>query len=187
MLVLATILNGEEPLRVPLWHLNLWIQIHDLPIGLMTESVRRQLGNFFGEFLEYDNKNNTSIWRESMRIKIKIDVRRPLKRMKKITRRNGTNVVVTCKYERLGDFCFTCGIVSHTDRYCRKFLDKKDESVTKEWGSWLRATSRRMAGPVKSKWLRDEGDTNWEERIGRFKTIPKSGESSCVGEGNQLS
>lgn len=72
----------------------------------MMEVVGKQLGNFFGEFLEYDPKNNTNIWRECMRVKVRLDVRKPLKRKKKITRRNGEEAIVSCKYERLGDFCF---------------------------------------------------------------------------------
>lgn len=27
---------GIDPLKVQLWHLNIWIQIHDLPNGFMT-------------------------------------------------------------------------------------------------------------------------------------------------------
>lgn len=61
MLILALIPQGEDPVQVPLWHLNIWIQIHDLPTGLMSEAVGKQLGDFFGEFLEYDHQNNTSI------------------------------------------------------------------------------------------------------------------------------
>lgn len=162
MLVLAEVPKGEEPLEVPLWHLNMWMQIFDLPTGFMSEEVGKQLGNFFGEFLEYDHKNNTSIWRECMRIKVRLDVRKPLKRRKKILKRNGTEVIVSCKYERLGDFCFTCGIMSHTERYCRKFLSRENDSEIKEWGSWLKAPLRRASGPVKSKWLREDGDADWE-------------------------
>lgn len=94
MLCLAEIPKGVEPVDVPLLYVNMWIQIYDLPNGLMTEGVGQQLGNFFGEFLEYDHKNDTSIWRECMRIKVRPDVRKPLKRRKKITRRNGTDVIV---------------------------------------------------------------------------------------------
>lgn len=132
MLVLAEIPKGEESVNVPLWHLNIWVQIFDLPSGLMSEVVGKQLGDFFGEFIEYDHKNNTSVWREYMRIKVRIDVRKPLKRKKKITKRNGTEVIVSCKYERLGDFCFNCGILTHTERYGRKFLNSKTENTNKE-------------------------------------------------------
>lgn len=186
MLVLAEVPNGEEPLNVPLWHIHMWLQIYDLPTGFMSESVGKQLGDFFGEFLEYDHKNNGSIWREYMRIRVRLDVRRPLKRKKKIVKRNGSEVIVSCKYERLGDFCFTCGVMTHTERYCRKFLNRGSVELDKEWGSWLRAQPRRSAGPGKSKWLREDGDTDWEERQGRVKVNAKSKEVNCGNAGNQL-
>lgn len=167
MLVLNTIVVGEDPVKVPLVEVNFWIQIYDLPIGFMTESVGRQLGNFFGVFLEYDPNNNSSIWREFMHIKIKVDLRKPLKRKKKITRKNGSDFLVQCKYERLGDFCFSCGLISHTERFCQKKLDSQGENIVKEWGVWLRAPPRRMAGQGKSKWLREEGDDCWGDRYGK--------------------
>lgn len=185
MLSIDIIPHGEDPLTVSLGHLNIWIQIHDLPSALMTEPIGKQLGDFFGEFLEYDQKNNTSIWRECMRLRIRLDVRKPLKRKKKITRRNGADVVVNCKYERLGDFCFYCGFVTHTERFCRKLLDKRSEETSREWGSWLRAPPRRVAGQPKSRWLRDEGDVDWEARKGRDNNIPQSGGSGYDRGGNQ--
>ncbi|XP_074327337.1 uncharacterized protein LOC141665256 [Apium graveolens] len=51
MLLIDSISEGEEPLKVPFWWLNIWIQIHDLPSGFMLEAVGQQLGNFFGEFI----------------------------------------------------------------------------------------------------------------------------------------
>lgn len=70
MLIIDIIPQGEEPLKVSLRHLNIWIQIHDLPTGFMSEIMGKQLGDFFSEFLLYDHKNNTNIWRECMRIQI---------------------------------------------------------------------------------------------------------------------
>lgn len=172
MLIISTVPPGADPLSVPLWHLEMWIQIHELPAGFMSEAVGRQLGDFFGEFLLYDAKNNSSIWMEYMRLKIRIDVRRPLKRKKKITRKNGTEFVVMCKYERLGDFCFVCGLVSHTERYCRKNIDNKGVEGPKDWGGWLRATPRRAANQNRSKWLRDENDAEWEAKLARDRNNP---------------
>lgn len=167
MLIIQAIPPGEQPLKVPLWYINFWIQIHELPAGFMSETVGKQLGNFFGEFMEYDPKNSNSIWREYMRIRIRLDVRRPLKRKKKITRRDGSAFVVLCKYERLGEFCFVCGMLTHTERFCRKNLESKEEYVTRDWGSWLWAPPRRMGMQGKSKWLREEDDHEWEARVGR--------------------
>lgn len=158
MVVLDTVNMGEDPAKVELWYLNIWIQIHGLPMGFMTELVGKQLGNFFGDFLEYDTKNNTSIWRDCMRVKIRLDVRKPLKRKKKIVKKDGTELVVTCKYERLGEFCILCGMVTHTDHFCRRFMDSRGDDSLKEWGTWLRAPPRRAAGQNQSKWLREEDD-----------------------------
>lgn len=108
-----------------------------------------------------------------MRIKVHIDVRKPLKRRKKITKKNGAEVIVTYKYERLDDFCFTC-VMSHTEDIVGKFLDKTNETFIKEWGGWLRAPSHRSTCPVKSKWLREEGDVGLEGRVGRVNINPKS-------------
>lgn len=166
MLIVSAIKKGEDPCMVPLFELQFWIQIHGLPSSFMSEAIGKQLGNFFGVYLSYDPNNNTSIWRESMRLKIKVDVRKPLKRKKKICRRDGSEVIVQCKYEKLGDFCFVCGLVTHTERFCRLKLESNVHEVAKEWGSWLRAPPRRAAGQEKSKWLRDERDEDWGKNLG---------------------
>lgn len=51
MLIFNTISDGEDPLKVPLFELQFWIQIHGLPTGFMSETVGKQLGNFFGSYL----------------------------------------------------------------------------------------------------------------------------------------
>lgn len=138
LFLLNTIAAGEDRLMVPLVGVNFWIQIYDLPTGFVSENVGKQLGNFLGTFLAYDANNNTSIWRKCMRLRIQVDVRKPLKRKKKISRKNGMELFVQCKYERPGDFCFMCGLLSHTERFCRKKLDPNVLELSKEWGAWLR-------------------------------------------------
>lgn len=169
MLVTNGIQVGEDPLMVPLNDIDFWIQIHHLPSGFMVDSVGKQLGNFFGKFLEYDQSNNSSIWREYMRIRIKVNVRFPLKRKKKISRKNKSDFIVNCKYEKLGDFCFLCGLISHTERFCRKKLEEEASTTEREWGSWLRAPARRGSNQEQSKWLRDERVEAWGGKSGEDK------------------
>ncbi|XP_063942974.1 uncharacterized protein LOC135150542 [Daucus carota subsp. sativus] len=165
ILVFNTVGNGEDPTKVLLNEVEFWIQIYDLPVGYMSESIGKQLGNFFGTFVQYDSSNNKSIWREFMRIRIKVDVRRPLKRKKKICKKDKSDVIVHCKYEKLGDLCFVCGLLTHTERFCSKRSTAESESVNKEWGSWLRAPPRRAGGSSRSKWLREEDDGDWGNKI----------------------
>lgn len=167
MLLLESIPSGKSLTKVSLCFLNIWIQVYDIPSGFMTATVGKQLGNFFGEFLMYDQKNDSSLWREYMRIKIKLDTRKPLKRKKKIMCKNGKEFTVNCKYERLGDFCFVCGMISHTERFCKRFLTNRNDELNREWGTWLRAPQRRVAGQNTSKWLREDGEVDWEVRNGK--------------------
>lgn len=43
MLVVNTISRGEDPIKVPLFELNFWIQLHGLPPGFMYETVGKIL------------------------------------------------------------------------------------------------------------------------------------------------
>lgn len=132
MLLVDVIPTVMEPVNVPLYFIDIWIQRHDLPTGFMSEAMGKQLRNFFGEFLLYDAKGNTNLWKEHMRVKIRLDVRNPMKHKKKITRKNDTEFAVTCKYERLGEFYFVCGLLLQSERFCRKNLDKRGTEEVKE-------------------------------------------------------
>lgn len=92
--------------QVPLFHVNFWVQVHELLVGFMSMEVGKCLGNYIGQFVEHDTKNSSSFWRSYMRIKVCIDVRKPLRRGKKIRMNGGDIKQVFFKYERQGVFCF---------------------------------------------------------------------------------
>ncbi|MCI21255.1 hypothetical protein A2U01_0042421, partial [Trifolium medium] len=76
--------------------------VHNLPLGLMKEKVGITLANYIGTFVEYDKNNNSSFWRQYMRIRVKIDVRQPLKKDTRVKNNEGEWCTVNFKYERLG-------------------------------------------------------------------------------------
>ncbi|MBA0590439.1 hypothetical protein Gorai_019144 [Gossypium raimondii] len=47
--------KGEDSLKAPLIFAYFWIQIHDVPQGFRSEAMARQLGDFLGKFVKYDN------------------------------------------------------------------------------------------------------------------------------------
>jgi hypothetical protein len=55
----------------------------------MKETVGQKLANYIRTFVEYDKNNNSSFWRQHMRIRVKIDVRQPLKKEAKVKNREG--------------------------------------------------------------------------------------------------
>ncbi|XP_073019267.1 uncharacterized protein At4g02000-like [Primulina eburnea] len=149
----------EQPLQVPLRHLNFWIQIHDLSFGYMSEAVGRQLGSYMGNFLEYDSNNNKGSWRPYMRIRVAIDVQNPLKRCKKIEKSNGESFLVSFKYEKLGSFCFLCGCLGHIEKFCDKLFNMIHDDGKRNWGIWLRAQDKRTFTLGENKWLREDEPT----------------------------
>ncbi|MBA0682385.1 hypothetical protein Goari_024109 [Gossypium aridum] len=67
--------RGKDPLQVPLVLIPFWVQTHDVPIGLFSENLATQLGNFLGNFLEYDVLNLGKENSNFMRIRVQFDIR----------------------------------------------------------------------------------------------------------------
>ncbi|GAU10145.1 hypothetical protein TSUD_423150, partial [Trifolium subterraneum] len=142
---------------IPLFHVNFWVQIHDVPIGMMLETVGKGLANYIGEFVEYDKNNNTSFWRKYMRVKVRVDVRSPLKIEKKIKLNGGKGGVVKFKYEKLGLFCFVCGRLGHAESKCEVKYAMERYDGRRSWSNEIKAEVRRPGGRVGSRWLHEEG------------------------------
>jgi 14-3-3 protein epsilon len=164
MLILEQVQLGMQIEQIPLYHVNMWVQVHDLPTGLMKERVGISLANYIGSFVEYDKNNNSSFWRQYMRLRVRIDVRLPLKKDTKVKDKEGNWCTVKFKYEKLGIFCFVCGIMGHAENKCEvRFSMERDDGV-REWSAEIRAESRRQGGRFTSRWLREEGGGNTEDR-----------------------
>lgn len=89
MLVLAKIQPGDPFLNVPLDHMDMWVQIFNLPFCFMSDMVGKNMGNYIGEFLEYDENNDSGLWRAYMRIRVRIDVTKPLKKDRRVRKAGG--------------------------------------------------------------------------------------------------
>jgi len=120
MLVTRKVSFGENPTVMPLDKAEIWVQLHNLPFGFMTETIGFLIGNHVGRFVKYDFENNCGTWRKFMRIKVEIDVNEPLEQSWLFERESAEAVTVEFKYERLGDFCYVCGILGHTHNFCTK-------------------------------------------------------------------
>jgi 14-3-3 protein epsilon len=60
LLILSAIESGVIPSQIPLFHAIFWVQVHDLPAGIMTKKVGEGLGSFLRELIEYDAKNTSN-------------------------------------------------------------------------------------------------------------------------------
>ncbi|KAG8481239.1 hypothetical protein CXB51_026058 [Gossypium anomalum] len=132
------------------------LQIHDIPIGFFSKNLARQLGDFLGQFLEYDSSDLGKARRNFMRIRVQLDVRQSLKRKKQVSfAGNCSNIIF--KYEMLALFCFYCGRLGHSDSCCEAKMWLRVEVAVMGWDLSLRAQSKR-AFTMNSIWLREDGE-----------------------------
>lgn len=114
---------GEQLKDIRLTEMFIWVQIYDLPIGFNSECILKSIGNFVGKFVEVDPKNFQGLMRDYLRIKVAFDVRRSLKSRMKLKKAGGEWLWINFKYERLTSFCFYCGIIGHSDKFCETLFD----------------------------------------------------------------
>ncbi|KAL8533835.1 hypothetical protein ACS0TY_010015 [Phlomoides rotata] len=79
LLILHHLQQGDHPLQVSLLKVPFLVQIHDLPLGYLTEAIEKQLGNFVGSFVEYDQTNKDALWMTYLQVCVEINVSLPLK------------------------------------------------------------------------------------------------------------
>jgi hypothetical protein len=75
-LVIERIAPGVVPASIPLDHLDIWVQVHQLPFGFIQPKVGQAISRFLGELKEYDQRN--SVHSSFMRLKVRINVNNPL-------------------------------------------------------------------------------------------------------------
>ncbi|MBA0592181.1 hypothetical protein Gorai_009168, partial [Gossypium raimondii] len=92
------------------------------------------------ELVAIDWKDRNGGWTEFMRLKIKINVLKLLRRIVKLVDKDGVEMIGMLKYERLPDFCYECEIIGYTAKKCSLF--KEDDGLngqSPQYGSWMRA------------------------------------------------
>uniref|UniRef100_A0A803PEU0 CCHC-type domain-containing protein n=1 Tax=Cannabis sativa TaxID=3483 RepID=A0A803PEU0_CANSA len=161
-------LRGDDPKRVVLNHLDIWVQIHGLQPGFKSDSVVENLGNFIGTYVKANPKNFQNVWRDYMRVRVTLDITVPLKRRRKLCRTAiEDGFWVEFKYEYIPTFCFICGIIGHSEKFCPTLFDTPAEKIVKPYGVWMRAQPRRKNNLVGCQWLRDGNETD-DMFAGRF-------------------
>ncbi|KAH9726440.1 reverse transcriptase domain-containing protein [Citrus sinensis] len=169
----------EQPHNVPLFHTTFWIQVYNMPLGFQSERILQSIGNYIGSFLESDKNNLKGVWRNYMRLRVSLDVRKPLKRRMRLKRTGGEWFWVDFKYERLNVFCFICGILSHTERNCPTLYDSMESNAERPYGTWMKAPPRRGMINSGERWLRSEPPRVEEDKLGNWS---QSGVGTIVGE-----
>ena len=154
ILVVRKLMETDQADIVPLNQVTFWVQIHNLPVGFHSINIIKDIGDYVGSFFESDENNFKVSWGNFLRIRVNMDVHKPLKRRMKIKKYGGEWLGVDFRYERLNLFCFICGCLSHTDRKCSKLYEYLEGNVLKPYGSWMRASHRKLPVHGGDRWFR---------------------------------
>ena len=130
-----------------------WVQIHNLPVRRMNHETASALGGTLG-MVEKVVESEEERGREGcMRVRVKVDISKPLCRGRKARLFAGKETWISFKYERLPNFCYWCGLLTHGDRDCEKWLRSKGtlRREDQQYGAWLRASVERPIRRVEVK------------------------------------
>ena len=104
----------------------IWVRVFKVPFGMMKRATGEAIGEELGSFIEMDvDEDDTAVGRY-LRIKVRLDIRKPLMRGVTVLVGASEEKKAWCplEYDFLPDFHYTCGIIGHTDRVCDTQLPK---------------------------------------------------------------
>ena len=117
-----------------------WVQLHGLPMNMMDPDTAIEIGETLGQVSMIENAKEM-VGGTFLRVRVEVDISKPLCRGRKVGISEEAEIWVAFKYEKLPNFCYWCGMVSHADKDCDVWLGSKGKLRHEQqgYGSWLRA------------------------------------------------
>jgi hypothetical protein len=145
LLVLKEIDENTPPSLMEFSNALFWVQLHDMPLTCMNREVGMRIGRSLGVVEDIDVTGDGVGWGRSLRIRVSIDITKPLERGRAIVL-NGKSIWISLKYEKLPQFCYHCGRIYHADKACpnKSSFRINEEGPARPWGVWLRADDLRF-------------------------------------------
>jgi hypothetical protein len=118
-----------------------WVRMYNLPLACMGKEVGHKIGASVGKVVDVDIIDDEVGWGEYLRVKILLDLSKPLARGWKL-HLLGKSVWISFKYEKIPKFCFSCGVVRHEPKGCTQYVPRRNPSAQGEnpYGPWLRVS-----------------------------------------------
>lgn len=154
----------------------------------MSEETGKYIGCKIGNYIETDKRAWQSDQAKFMRIRVELQINKPLRRGGYITSLDGERIWITFKYERLPTICFICGRIGHDNKHCVATSDMQTKEH--QYGDWIRANGsyRRSSEKVKTR----NGSSNQSNGMGEMtrshtplEQTPKEGTRALAVEASE--
>ena len=131
--------DREVPIKAQKFDtISVWVQVHDISMRFLNHKVAKELCEGAGlvcrgnDIIEMDGGS-------FMRVRVLIDINKPLNKGRRFFSSQGKQGWVSFKYERLPNLCYWCGCLSHVDKDCELWIDNEGQLKKEEqaYGSWI--------------------------------------------------
>jgi hypothetical protein len=126
-----------------------WVRMFNLPLACMGKETGLSLGATVGIVEEVETDIDGFGWGEFLRVKIRINLMKPLARGRMLKLKDQTTWI-KFQYEHIPQFCFRCGVICHGSTGCTKPKPRRSfgSETQFEYGPWLRVPKfRRWTEP----------------------------------------
>jgi len=108
---------------------------------MMDPETAIEIGETLGKVSVAENTKEMVGGGTFLRVRVEVDVSNSLCRGRKVAINEESEIWVSFKYEKLPNFCYWCGMVSHADKECDVWLSSKGKLRQDQqgYGNWLRA------------------------------------------------
>uniref|UniRef100_A0A7N2MQT9 CCHC-type domain-containing protein n=1 Tax=Quercus lobata TaxID=97700 RepID=A0A7N2MQT9_QUELO len=152
LLLLCRWKKGLTSTNISFTHSPFWVQIWGLPFEHMSLDVGKEIGSKLGTFLEVDRRSWQSDQAKFMRVRVELEIDKPLRRGAYIVSSEEERLWLTFKYERLPTVCFICGKLGHDKKHCPAARDcENDAQLLTGQGSVSASASLQPSGIVGGK------------------------------------
>ena len=134
-----------DPETLVFKHTAFWVQIQNLPLTALKKEIAMAIGQSTKVIMRTSETDEEVGASRIMRIRVQVDISRPLCCGRKIAFPKGGEGWVSFKYERLPNFYYWCGLLTHSETDCDYWLRNQDNlhSDEHEYGVWMCAEMDR--------------------------------------------
>lgn len=149
LIILKSPKDSESISNLVFTETSIWIQVHNVPFKCPTRGMAQIVGESIGRVEDIDSDENDAWTGLFMRIRVAINVDKPLLRGIKLRASDAHAVWCPIMYEKLPDFCHTCGVIGHSHKECQVQSPLAKEGIITGYGDWMRASILKRNSPTR--------------------------------------
>ncbi|KAL3629253.1 hypothetical protein CASFOL_026475 [Castilleja foliolosa] len=126
----------------------IWVHAFGVPVSYTNMRSAKAIGDEIGKFIKSDLTNINQKWKKSIRMQVEIDIQKPLKNSLTFSCGGRPKLMIELRYERLVDFCYSCGRIGHKLANCH--IRSDDSLPDKEeqcYGPWMKIENVQIPNP----------------------------------------